>query len=493
MPNTLPSYFDRATAALLGGLICGFLASATFAHPEGVDTLAYGLPAGNLVERGKLALPQLGGQLSLDCIWLWNAPVMGLGPLPAYLIGGTGRLPMLAGVCVLGLAALAAFVLAIKRALGLDSWSLAVLLAYAFLGHRAVLSEFYNQRYSLAALPLMLAAFWPSAARWRPWWQWLAAGCLPLVHPALFPALAVWCAVVAATLIRDIRRVEARLAGPALFAACLGLAALWYGRPGPLQTQFLAHLRYGNYRTDGSLIGLLTMPASPVASIPSIAGNVAFAALALLVLAGAMSRRWRGVVLPALPAALAIAAALWLDYRRGFRYLFVYVPTLAPILFTSLRSSPPWRAAAIVFLGLLALANIGVSAKVERNRPNLAGTSQATAFLVSHTRPGDRICAGFPFVLAAAQPSLPGGRRIVRLVPMPFMVDGFDEAAYRREIAALCNVYVGAPEWFRRPVAVGTAGAPLFDAAEVEQFRFAGDEVIVVRVKAQPGSPTARR
>src|SRR5258708_950993 len=138
-------------------------------------------------------MPQLGSQMGLDRFWLLSAPLMAVGPIPWMKAFGAGRIPNLIGLLCLGLLNLAIVMWAVRRVLRLHSWGLTALVALPFLLHRAALSEFYNQRYTALASGMLTLAFLPTTSR-RPWWQWLAAGLLPLVHPAMLPASILWLA-----------------------------------------------------------------------------------------------------------------------------------------------------------------------------------------------------------------------------------------------------------------------------------------------------------
>ncbi len=100
-------WIDRALALLLFGWF-GFAAfQMTFSRLEWHDWIAYALPAANFVERGTLSTPQLGDQAHFPETWLFNSPLMGLGPAPFYAALHVGRVPYLAGVLLGAAAALA--------------------------------------------------------------------------------------------------------------------------------------------------------------------------------------------------------------------------------------------------------------------------------------------------------------------------------------------------------------------------------------------------
>lgn len=62
-----------------------------------------------------------------------------------------------------------------------------------------------------------------------------------------------------------------------------------------------------------------------------------------------------------------------------------------------------------------------------------------------------------------------------------FFLDEFDTGAWRRELEACCDVYVGDEQWFRQLVERQPPEAPMFAAAPIERHVFHGTSVIVAR------------
>jgi hypothetical protein len=491
---------DRVAAALIVLALATVIVRASLRHAEWSDWVAYALPGANYVERGVLALPQLGPQMGLDRHYLLNAPWMVVGPIPWYWSLGVGRLGYVAGVATLGVACLGLYVLAIRKVFGPISWAASASLAAAFAANRNFLIEVILQRYSILCFAALLVAFWPTTGpSWRrPWWTWAAAASLPMVHPALVIGLGFWGLGLLGSLLPG--AVEARAdevegprrdgwAGPMAFAALIAAGFAWYGRPALLREQFLPHVRFGNYRSEAGF-KILQVPAALPFSAPTLAMDVGLACLGPLLTAGwAILPRWRRSIAPVLPAALALAFVLVADALRGFAYIHYYALGLGPWLLWPLRG-PATRRAALAVLSAVAMANLAVSAYMERGRIDTAGTAEAIDFVVARTRPTDHLVLGPPFVLASSPPALPGGRVVERVVPQPYYLDDFDEAAFRREIADRAWVYVGDPQWFRHPVYTTPPGAPLFPDADVEEATFDGDRVIVARAR-RPGAAKA--
>jgi hypothetical protein len=478
---------DGLVAAAAVGSYVVVMVCVTFNRKEWFDTVGYALPGANYVERGTLSMPQLGSQMGLDRFWLLSAPWIAVGPIPWMKAFGAGRISNLVGLVFLGLVNLAILTWAIRRVLRLRSWGLPALVALPFLLHRAALSEYYNQRYTTLACGLLTLAFLPTS-RGRPWWQWLAAGLLPLVHPAMLPASVLWLAAELLDRSPWLRPSDGTRApsipwlGIAAYVGGMVLTAAWYGRLGPLREQFLPHLRFGNYRALSPLIGLLDIPAAPIPRLPSLALNFGIVGLALTLMAAGLSRSLRHRVGPVLLPALVIALILPYDALRGFRYYYFFLMGLGPCLLGVFASGRARRLVCGMAV-LLALPNLAISAWLDLKRPDLTTTAQGSRFVVEHTRPGDRIVLGPPFVLVSAPPTLPGDRTAPRVVPMDYYLDPFDPATFIRDIRAHCDVYIGEEEWFYRPVWIRDRGEPLFPRFDITTFDFRGQRVIVARAR----------
>jgi hypothetical protein len=452
---------DRALALLLFGCLLFAIFQIAFSRLEWHDWIAYALPSANLVERGTLSTPQLGSQADLDKVWLFNSPLMGLGPVPLYRVAHVGRVPYLAGV-VLGGAAVLALVSWVIRQTISPSWALAVFCSQAVLGHRHYLAFFYNQRYDVFAVALVTLAFVPVLTRpgLVPAWRWLSAGLLPLAHPALAPAAALW--LVAAAVRRVSRGAAeaagrvARWLGPALLLLAGAGAAAWYVRPDGLRYQFLPYLHCmaGRKMASGGLPTWLSIAAGfpfGIASQATVA-VVLLAAVYLLIFPRGRAPAPGGAdgVSLRLPA-LAIALMVAFDLVRRFPYLDYYTLGIAPALLY-LCDTPRRRRAALAVAVVLAGMNTAVNLRLDRavlyHPQPLVDQDDAIAFVVEHTYPGDRVVLGPPLVLASAPRELPGGRRVVAVVPQVWCLDDFDVAAYRTALRGAADVYVGEATWY---------------------------------------------
>jgi hypothetical protein len=482
---------DRAGACLLLGFLGVSSLIDAFHRPDWFDTVAYGLPAANLVERGVLSLPQLGPQLGLDRYYLLNSPWMLVAPAPFFWALGSGRVSFLIGLYVLALATLAAYAWAVRRGLRLKSWSATALLACAFFCPRVLREEIANQRYCVLFYAALLLAFVPvrTADGHRPWWRWLAAGSLGLFHPLGLVGLVTWSLSVAVEAASQADRGVPRLGsrwqravGPALFVLMVGLTVAWFARLEALRTQFLPHLTFDNFRQGQPFKGVFVTETATIFAIPGWITNLSIAGTALAMIVVAILRpSIRPRVAPALPAAATIAVVLGLDAWKGIGQANYFYLGLAPCLLFPLGASRR-RRAVVLATAALAIASLAVKLYLDRkNRPDLGDTPEAVRFVVEHSRPGDRIIAGPPFILLAARRELPGGRTIARVVPQPYYLASFDERTFRNEIRALGDVYLGEPLWFRRPVYIGPEGPPLFDRATPEELTFRGSRVIRAR------------
>jgi hypothetical protein len=444
------------------------------------------LPAANLLQEGRLAVPQLGPQVLLDTHWLLSSPLMGLGPVPLMLVGGVDRLPALTGVVLCAVASLCLMAFSIRRSLQLKTLGWAFVFSLAFLLHRGLpTSDLYNQKYSVLVYGVMSVAFLPRA--WAsgpgPWWRWTAAGALPLLHPTLLAAWLVWVVAALASMLRqsDWQSLR-RQPGPWLFCGMAAMCLAWYGRPVPLLGQLLPHASYGGFRQAGALAGTLDAAASPAAALPSQAASLGILVLAIVCL-------WRAArgepgSRASAPAAVALLAVLPFDAINGLPHYGYYLVGLGPCLLSVGRPEGRLRRMTLLALGTLVAVNLTISARLDTQAPNWTSTEDSEAFLNGHLRPGDRVVLGPPFVLVAA------GRAadVPRIVPQPYFLETFDQQQFRSEIERCCNVYIGAPEWFRRPVWTEPSGASLLPDTAVEAFDFAGREVIVAR-RAGGGGP----
>jgi hypothetical protein len=463
-------------AALAGGAVY-LVVAAVFSRIEWADSVANGLPGANLARVGSLTLPQLGTQFGFDRFWLFNAPWVVVGEVPSFWVAGIGRLPHLAGIAAFGVINWIAFTLASRRLFGVQSMAVAILVAFAFLDTRGlVTADLYNQKYSVIAYALLLAAFFPAndprSACGRPWWQWLAAGVLPLVHIILPPATVVWVVAVVAS---D-RQVRGRsLLGPALFAACGVASLVWYLRPAPFTTQLWPHVTYGGFRHAGRLSGLFDAAASPVAAIPTRTLAIATVLAASAVAVGASRGTAAADVRGAMPAAGLILSILIVDAWRGFLDYGFFIAGVGPIVFAA--AAP--RGLVAFALATAGAINIAVSTKLDRLPPNLTSTQDTEAFLIADTLDTDRIVVAPPFVFAAA--ALPPARHIPRIVPQPYFLETFDREAWARDLNACCNVYVGDEEAYTRLTRPGFVGPPIFAEASVERYTFEGHAILVAR------------
>lgn len=493
----LIAILDGILAAALFATIVWVDFRVVFQPPESDNTVAYSLPAANLAARGRLYLPQLGSQYHLDRYWLLNSPLMACGQWPFFTLLGTTRHADLSGVVTLAALHALIVIAIVRRALGLRRLAPAVFLGIPFLLHFQILGELTCQRYFVIGFGLMALAFLPVASAEtgrRPTWQWLLVGALPLVHPALGLAAVAWVAWEAGRWLAP-RLFADRDTPPALpwrglaaLAVAAGLAVAWYGRPEMLREQFLPHLRYGNFRGGRHLTGLWSMSASALFAIPSRALNVGLITLAVAVTTAGFrpsGRRRMGLVL--LPAVL-ISALLTIDALRGFNYFAYYLLGAGANLLFALRDRRA-RGAAIVVLGVLAIGCLGTALRAASAPIQPYDTPETVAFLVEHTRPGDRIVLGPPFVLAATA-DLPEGRAVLRVVPSPYFLADFDEARFRSDIAAATDVYLGEERWYNKQLGhhiPATVPHPIFGAdASVTRLEFSGIPVVLARRAAAP-------
>ncbi len=463
-------------------------AATLFQRDEWVDWIAYALPAANVLGRGTFATPQLGDQFGLDRFWLWNSPLMGLGPLPFYAAFGVSRTAYLLGCLLLSAVVVVVTTVLMRSALGLRSWALAAVVGYAVLGTQTYYVELGNQRYCVIVVAALAYLFFPApAAPHRAGTspaRWALAGVLPLLHPSLLFASALW--VIGEALPRALdrwrgRRTPVPWAGLALFAAGVVACAAWYLRPEPLRLQFLPQARSISARSG------LVLGVSKLFGVPTYAGYALIVASAV---AAVFAGRGRATTEPGLVrAGLTVLVALALELARGFVYMPYYLMGLAPAVFCVWRPTS-LRTAVTVALVAVALMNAAVASRFATFRYPLTHPAAERAFIVGQTRPGDRIVLGPPLVLAAASTDWPEGRSVRFVVPQPYILAAYDDARFRASILEGSDVYVGEEKSYfftdsrqyydNARNGVGDRAA-LFPGAEVTRARLGGRDLLIVR------------
>jgi hypothetical protein len=434
------------------------------------DFVAYALPAANLVENGRLAVPGVGTQCALDRYWRFNSPLVAAGPVPFFAAAGIDHTAYLVGVVAGVFVVSAAFLFLVRRAAPGVEWWVSGLVVAAFLLTRVALSESSNQRYTVVAYAAVACLFFPSREPGpAAWWRWALAGVLPLVHPALLIGSVVWVTAeaVAVARLRSVSR-----AGLAAFLVGVGLCALWYLDPEPLRTQFLPHLRSRGFEPFSGW----DQPASRVASAPSWAVMaVIVVAVAVWVVAGPRGRVTGGGRVP-----VVLGVALALDSGGYMFYLSYFVLGLGPAVLRMWSGTAAQRPLVAV-LAALGVANLLVEAKLGGfgwPRPP-APAGELEAFVREHTRPGDTIILGPPFTFQVLTPW--ADRRAPYVVPMPLYLADFDRDEYLRLLRG-GTVYVGFPEYFEgvqrhyRPTS-----PPVFEHAVLTTVEFRGRPVLIAR------------
>ena len=179
------------------------------------------------------------------------------------------------------------------------------------------------------------------------------------------------------------------------------------------------------------------------------------------------------------PAVALVVVFLVADGWRGFLDYGYFLFAAGPIVLSAIARSTLARRATVAGLATVGLANIGVSTRLDRKPPDWTTTAMTERFVADHTRAGDRVVLGPPFIFAAA--TLPPSRTIARVVPQPYFLDTFDGAAWMRDLDACCDVYVGREEAFRRTVRLQTVDRPLFASPSIDRLNFRGQPVIVAR------------
>lgn len=436
-----------------------FLLAPVFLRSLGGDFVAYALAPANWLERGTFALPQLGTQYELDRYWRFNSPLMGVGPLPFFALFGISHGSYLAGVTLLSLITGVGFAVVVRRLLK-QPWSLCFLLAMSFLSVRAYQTEFVNQRFTVIA-PLAIALlFWPYE-RARAW-QWCLAGVMPLIHPALLPASVVWVLAESLSCYREWRR---NTFGFVLFALGVAGCAAWYLEPHSFQTQFYPHLTSRNF---SALSGWMQFATWKYA-LPSMAIMLA------VIVSAAIAVKQRNVPRRVIVLLLVVLA---MDFGGYMFYLAYFLVGLGPVCLNFAKSRNLIR-----LIAILGIVNAIVFVKLLPNLPRLpTNQAAAEAFVVSHSRPGEAICLGPPFVLVAAKPMLADARRVEFVVPTALYLRDFDEPKFLDDIRARCTVYIGKREHYHAvQLYYKLSSPPVFLSAHIEELDFEGEIVIVAR------------
>lgn len=219
------------------------------------------------------------------------------------------------------------------------------------------------------------------------------------------------------------------------------------------------------------------------------------ASLALAMLVAFAFLGTRGVVVSHLynqTYAVATAGLLLLVFAplgnrstvRGRRWWQWLAASLLPMvhLVLAAATTTQLRRGALVGLVLIAIANMGLSSRLDRYPPDWTTTAAGDRFLIEHTRAGDRIVLAPPFVFTAATAA--PTRDVRRIVPQPYFLETFDRAAWIRDLNACCDVYLGREEFLREPVTRRPPGDPFFSDASIEHLEFRGEPVIVARRRA---------
>ena len=407
------------------------------------DYSAYALPAANWVMTGQLAIPQLGPQFELDREWRFNSPLIGGGPALFFWAGEIGQDWYLFGCGLQVVVGGVGFLILVRRALAGHGWLLAAGVTFALLTERQYLSELVNQRYTIVAYVAVAALYFPArrSGPHAPWWQWWLAGFLPLIHPCLLIGSVVWVLAEVATFIRE-RALTAGAFGLVGFLLGVVLTYAWYLDP---------HLLCNPVPPAPDLSGLRPVlrmgPAGELEVCPTEPVDHGRGVACGRARVGSWPSRRTGAVSPR-AGDRAVALVLALDARGNMAYLSYYLLGVAPAALACLAGTPWQRRVALIWCGL-AVLQCGTELKLNPPDPVRPITRSATRdFLVEHTRPGDLIVVGPPFTLAAAEPDLPNGRRIVYVVPMPLFLKDFDVDLFLADIRSRCTVYVGSPCYF---------------------------------------------
>lgn len=339
------------------------------------------------------------------------------------------------------------------------------------------LSEAVNHRFTILCPPAIAILYYPTTRRndRPPWYQWAVAGTLPLLHPAILPASVVFVLAEFSRAARK-RRSPVTLISAFLFVMGVGASGIWYLDPEGLQTQFLPHLSSRDFNPFSGW----AQPCTWKYSLPSQL-TMLLVPLGLVV---AMRSAFKGDDNSDLYRALAVAAvAIGLDAFGRMFYLSYYLVGLGPASLAFLARSR----FAISFARLwcfLAILQIVIALKlVSPNLRTPISRSELREFLLAHTKPGDVIVVGPPFILSAASDPNPGGdRRIAHVVPMPLYLDGFDVNAWLNDIRTDATVYVGEPAYFNSvQLYYRQTSPPIFPDVKREISNYHGLEVLIAR------------
>ena len=419
-------------------------------------------------------------------------PADGGGAGAFYWVLGTGRVGYLVGVSAFALANLAAYVWVI-RGPGAPERRPEPVLRPGRLGRPDLPRLLLQPRLRPDRLRRDAARVRPDAAYRSAQDPGLALGLrgsLPLLHPALVPASALWLAVeVVLGLPGTARPPTRRLGDGSPARSCSRRPGCWppagtaaRGLEQPVPPPPPVPLRPDGRRLTGGsgLRGGLRTPFS----IPTLTTTLLIAVAALGLVVTALTGYRRRVPIRVLIPAVLIAGVVAVNLLRGFAYWGFYLLGLGPCLLFAFGGSPRPRRIALAVLIVLAAAHSAVDLRLDRSTTaRLAGQREAVAFLVGQSTPGETIVVGPPFLMASAPRTLPGGRRVLRVVPQPFYLLDFDRDRYRADITAHGDVH-WRPQWFTRTTIGGGLGresTPLFEGAEVRQARFFGEPVLVAR------------
>lgn len=469
---------EKIIAILFISILIGFQLHLLLLKPQGGDMACYGLAAGNWAMGRSLVLPQFGGQYEMDKLWHFNSPLLGYGPGFFFKLGDVGYDWYIAGCVAQLFVSLLAFFLLNLKITGRQNWHRAVFLTIAFLSTRTYMCEFLNQRYSTFCYIMLALLFYPfrRTDEKAPAIQWIVAGMLPLLHPALLPASVVW--VLGETLLMIIRRKWLiSIGGLSGFLAGVASSSLWYLNPHGLRTQFLPHLQGRDFVPfSGWDMGLSRIFALPSQSthLLIVVINLTLAFLSIRFSTNRPEKIRLGVM---------TILVLALDASGRMFYLPYYLIGMAPAAI-SLVDHPLWRDRLIKALTLLGCAQLAVEYKMFDPTTHLPA-SRATArdFLVANTRPGDHIVVGPPFVLSAASdPVLPENRTIEKVVPMPIYLKDFKQDQFLDEIRQNTTVYIGSPEYFRGvQLFYKPESPPIFENAEMRELSFQNQKILIAR------------
>lgn len=442
------------------------------------DFVCYGLAAANLVAGGPFATPQLGSQYEMDTLWHFNSPLLGLGAAPFFWAGGIAHNWYMLGCLLQLLLCFSIFLCLNLKVTHRQNWPAAVALTVAWLTTRIYMGEFLNQRYSTISFAAIALLFFPFQRfnEKSPMLQWAVAGLLPLIHPALLPASVLWVAGEVAIALAC-RNWTFSTRSAIAFATGVLCSALWYLDLHGLKTQFLPHI---SSRTFVPFSGW-NMFLSRAFALPS---QMTFLMIILMILLAAASNATdiRDRISNA-RLVLVCLLVLLLDARGRMPYLAYYLVGMAPAAFASLQKPRLQNRFSIAFA---VLASLQVAVELRLYQPKTywpLSRSAAYEFLVAHSRPGDKIVVGPPFILSAASDaSLPDGRKITMVVPMPMYLKDFDVTFYLSQIRSAANVYIGKPEYFDGVQRYYKfQSPPIFKPSQSETIHFQGDPILIAR------------